>query len=73
MSLKDRILRYIQLHNDRNVTTREIETRALEAGFTGRNAIRRTNELEIEGRYKGLMADTVRGGRYERTKKLYCL
>ncbi len=48
-SLKERILRYIQLHSDRNVTAREIELRAMAVGHNGSTAKRRAQELVVEG------------------------
>lgn len=49
MSLKQRILNYIRLNSNRNVTTREIEMRALDAGYSSTNGKRRAQELAQEG------------------------
>ena len=53
-SLQQRIYDYIRNSYPRPVGTKEIEMRCLEAGYTGRNGIRRVNELAKEGKIKRL-------------------
>lgn len=51
-ALKERIYQYILKRFPEPVGTAELEDRCRENGYTGRNGIRRTNELVNEGKVK---------------------